>query len=194
MFKKLYDNVLEWSGHPRAPQYLAGVSFAESIFFPIPTDVMLIPMMLAKPAQAWRLAFICTVASVIGGLVGYALGRWGFNLIEAWLQTSVYYSAFLQATEAFDRWGFWVILVAGFTPIPYKVFTLAAGVVGMPFLPFLAGSAIGRSGRYFLEAAIIRLWGDSAADQIRRWIDWIGWGVVIAIVVIISYLTFLHPG
>ncbi len=194
MFKKLYDSVLVLSGHPRAPQYLVGVSFAESIFFPIPTDVMLLPMMVAKPAKAWWFAFICTAASVAGGLVGYALGRWGFGLIEVWLQTSMYHGAFLQATEAFDRWGFWVILVAGFTPIPFKAFTLAAGVVGMPFLPFLAGSVVGRSARYFLEAAIIRLWGDAAASHIRRWVDWIGWGVIIAIVILIAYLTFLHPG
>jgi len=194
MFKKLYDRTLQWAGHPHAPRYLGGMSFSEAIFFPIPVDVMLLPMCVAKPAKAWRYAFICTFASVLGGLVGYLLGRWGFHLFSEWLETSMYYPAFVQTTEAFDRWGFWFILVAGFTPIPYKVFTIAAGVIGMPVFVFLAGSVVGRGARFYLEAAIIRIWGESAAGQIRRWVDWLGWGVILAVVILIIYLKFLYPG
>ncbi|MCF6262801.1 MAG: DedA family protein [Xanthomonadales bacterium] len=194
MFKKLYDRTLKLSGHRHAPRYLAGLSFAEATFFPIPPDVILLPMLVAKPEKAWYYAFICTMASVVGGVFGYLLGSWGFELFSDWLETSSYYPAFLQAKEALNRWGFWVILVAGFTPIPYKIFTIAAGVIGMPFFLFLGGSVVGRGARFYLEAAIIRIWGESAAGQIRRWVDWLGWGVVVAVVLIIAYLMINYQG
>jgi len=174
----LYDRVLAWSGHPRAPAILTGLSFIESSFFPIPPDVMLAPMCLARPAKAWWYATICTLSSVAGGLFGYALGRWAFVSIEPWLMSSHYAGLFQAAVASFETWGFAYILLAGFTPIPYKVFTISAGVVGMPFLPFIAGSLMGRSGRFFLVAGFIRLLGDTAADKLRAWVDLAGWLVL----------------
>jgi membrane protein YqaA with SNARE-associated domain len=182
-WRNLYDRVLAWSGHPRAPAILTVLSFAESSFFPIPPDVMLAPMCLAKPARAWWYAGICTLSSVAGGLFGYVVGRWAFSSIEGWLLNSIYAGTFQSAVESFETWGFAYILLAGFTPIPYKVFTISAGVVGMPIVPFLAGSLLGRSGRFFLVAGIIRMLGDRAADKLRGWVDLAGW-LVLAVVLI----------
>jgi membrane protein YqaA with SNARE-associated domain len=172
IFKKLYDRVLTWAAHPRATGYMAGLSFAESTFFPIPPDVMLIPMMLARPAQIWRLAF---------------------EYIDPWIRSLGYGGAFASAIEAFDRWGFWFILAAGFSPIPYKVFTIAAGVIGMPLLPFIAGSIVGRGGRFFLEAVVIKLGGASAAERLRGWIEWLGWLLVAVIAAVVIWWKWMNP-
>jgi membrane protein YqaA with SNARE-associated domain len=175
VFTRLYDRVLSWSAHPHAPRYLGALSFAESSFFPIPPDVMLAPMCLARPRRAWWYATLCTVASVLGGLAGYLVGRLAFSAVEAWLLSSSWAPAFNEAVAAFDRYGFWYVLLAGFSPIPYKVFTISAGVVGMPVLPFLSGSLAGRGGRFFLVAGLIRLGGESFATRLRAWVDLLGW-------------------
>ena len=182
MFNRLYDRVLAWSGHPRAPTYLAVLSFSESSFFPIPPDVMLGPMCLAKPKRAFFYAMLCTISSVLGGLAGYLIGRLAFSTIEPWLMSSHYAPAFEQAVSAFDQYGIWYILLAGFSPIPYKVFTVGAGAVGMPVIPFLLGSLAGRGGRFFLVAGLIRLGGPTMAEKLRQWVDIIGWSVVILVV------------
>ncbi len=184
LFKQLYDRVLAWSAHPRAPAYLTALSAAESSFFPIPPDVMLAPMCLARPRRAWYFAALCTASSVAGGLVGYLIGRLAFGWIEPWLIASPYAAAFESAVTAFETHGFWYILLAGFTPIPYKVFTVSAGVVGMPLAPFLTGSAIGRGGRFFLVAGLIRLGGERFAERLRAWVDLLGWLVLLAAAVV----------
>lgn len=188
MFTALYDRVLSWSAHPRAPAYLGVLSFAESSFFPIPPDVMLAPMCLARPLKAFHYAALCTVTSVLGGLAGYLVGRLAFTAIEGWLMGSHYAPAFQQAVEAFDQYGFWYVLLAGFSPIPYKVFTISAGVVGMPVAPFLVGSLAGRGGRFFLVAGLIRLGGEAFATRLRAWVDLIGWAsVALAVVAFIVW-------
>jgi membrane protein YqaA with SNARE-associated domain len=184
MFLRLYDWVIALSGHRRAPAYLAALSFTESSFFPIPPDVMLIPMCLAKVKKAWRYAALCTLASVAGGMAGYLIGKLAFGWIEPWLMGSHYAETFTSAVAAFETWGFWYILLAGFTPIPYKVFTISAGVVGMPFPAFIAGSFVGRGGRFFLVAALIRLGGESFASRMRKYIDLIGW-ITLALAAIV---------
>ena len=178
MFKTLYIRVLKWSAHPRAPYYLTGLSVAEASIFPIPPDVMLAPMCLAKPERGWFFAAICTAGSVSGGVLGYLIGSLAFEAIGPWLQQSSYADVFQQAIDAFARHGFWYILLAGFTPIPYKIFTISAGVVGMPPLPFLLGSVAGRGGRFFLVAALIRLGGERLEHSLRKWIDVLGWSVL----------------
>jgi len=157
---------------------MSTLSFAESSFFPIPPDVMLAPMCLARPARAWSFAALCTASSVIGGMLGYLIGRLAFHWIEPWLMASSYADVFLSAVQSFERWGAIYILLAGFTPIPYKVFTIGAGVVGMPVIPFLLGSTAGRGARFFLVAGMIRLMGDKAAEKLRLWVDVIGWAVL----------------
>ena len=188
MFLRLYDWVIALSAHRRAPAYLAVLSFTESSFFPVPPDVMLIPMCLAKVKKAWRYAALCTLSSVAGGMAGYLIGKLAFGWIEPWLMSSHYADTFLAAVAAFETWGFWYILVAGFTPIPYKVFTISAGVVGMPLLAFIGGSMVGRGGRFFLVAALIRLGGESFATRMRKYIDLIGWIVIVLALLVFAVL------
>ncbi len=188
MFVRLYDRVIEWAAHRRAPAILSVLSFTESSFFPIPPDVMLMPMCLAKPKRAWFYAMVCTLASVLGGMAGYLIGKLAFGWIEPWLMASHYADTFTNAVEAFDTWGFWYILLAGFTPIPYKVFTISAGVVGMPFYAFIGGSMVGRGGRFFLVAALIRLGGEKLAGRLRKYVDLIGWLTILAAAVIFAIL------
>jgi len=190
MFKQLYDRVLVWSAHKNAPVYLAVLSAAESSIFPIPPDVMLGPMCLAKPARAWFFAGLCTVSSVLGGMFGYLIGNLAFAVIEQWLLASSYALVFEQAVRSFGDHGFWYILLAGFTPIPYKIFTVSAGVVGMPPLTFLAGSVIGRGGRFFMVAGLIRLGGEKLEQSLRKWIDLIGWLVLAVVTVVFLFLKF----
>ncbi len=182
LFSPLYERALHWSRHRHAPWYLAGLSFAESSFFPIPPDVMLAPMSLANPARAWWFAALTTLASVIGGLFGYGIGVFAFDLIEPLLHDAGYWPKYLQAKSWFDEWGFWAVLLAGFSPIPYKIFTITAGAIAMPLLPFALASVIGRGARFFLVAALMAWGGERMEALLRRYIDRIGWLLVVAVV------------
>lgn len=179
IFSPLYRRVMHWSRHPRAPWYLGGLSFAESSFFPIPPDVMLAPMALARPERAWHLAMITTLASVAGGLFGYAIGLFAFDLIQPWLEARPrYWQAYQQAVDWFGRYGFWAVFVAGFSPIPYKAFTVAAGVLSMALLPFTLASLIGRGARFYLVAGLMRWGGARMEAMLHRYVDRLGWAVV----------------
>lgn len=190
IFSPLYQRVLRWSRHPNAPWYLGALSFAESSFFPIPPDVMLAPMSLASPARAYRLALITTLASVIGGLFGYLIGSFAFETIEPMLRESRYWASYLAATEWFSKWGVWAIFVAGFSPIPYKVFTIAAGTLSMSLLPFALASLVGRGARFFLVAALMKRGGAKMEAVLFRYVNRLGWAAV-AIVGVGAYL-FSH--
>jgi membrane protein YqaA with SNARE-associated domain len=181
MFSSLYDKVLGWSRHPHAPWYLGGLSFAESSFFPIPPDVMLAPMSLARPNKALWYAMLTTVASVVGGVAGYLIGVTLFEVIEPWLHQVGYYDKYLTAKAWFDEWGFWAIFLAGFSPIPYKIFTITAGAIAMPFVPFVIASFIGRGSRFFLVSLLMSWGGENMETKLRHYIDWIGWGLVVLI-------------
>lgn len=186
IFDRLYQPIMRWARAPQAPWYLAGLSFAESSFFPIPPDVMLAPMSLAQPARAWRYAFITTLASVAGGLLGYAIGYFAIDLLEQTLRTTHYWAAYQQARSWFDQWGFWAVLIAGFSPIPYKVFTIAAGSMAMALAPFALASVVGRGARFYLVAGLLA-WGGARMEQmLARYVEWIGWAVVA--VAVIAYL------
>jgi len=190
LFAPLYEKSLQWARHPHAERYLAGLSFAESSFFPVPPDVMLAPMALAKRHHAWRFAFITTLMSVLGGLLGYAIGSGAFELIEPVLIERGYWDNFQKATDWFDEWGIWVILLAGFTPIPYKVFTIAAGVVGMAIVPFILMSMIGRGARFYLVAGIMYWGGEKMEQKLRHSIEILGWAAVA--VAILLYFVLKH--
>jgi len=184
LFSRLYDKVLVWANHQYAPWYLAGLSFAEASFFPIPPDVMLAPMSLAKPNRAWHYAILTTAGSAAGGVFGYLIGHFAFGIAEPFIQGMGYAEQFSQTQIWFDKWGVWVVFVAGFSPIPYKVFTIAAGTVSMAFLPFVIASIIGRGARFFLVAGLIS-WGGEGMDRfLRIYIDKLGWFLVIVAVVI----------
>lgn len=187
LFTPLYDKCMEWARHQYAVWYLSGLSFAESSFFPVPPDVMLAPMSMAQPSRAWRYAAITTLASVVGGLFGYLIGFYAFDLIQPWLQDSHYWDKYLHARGWFEEWGFWAILVAGFSPIPYKVFTIAAGTLAMSLPLFVAGSFIGRGGRFFLVAALMAWGGPEMEGKLRTYIERIGWLVIVLAVVAFFY-------
>ncbi|MCU7814436.1 MAG: DedA family protein [Candidatus Thiodiazotropha sp. (ex Lucinoma kastoroae)] len=188
LFSSLYARTMQWSRHPHAPAYLAGLSFAESSFFPIPPDVMLAPMSMARPKRAWYFAGLTTLASVIGGMLGYLIGMTGFDLIEPWLHNWGYWEGYQDTKEWFDRWGFWAIFLAGFSPIPYKLFTITAGVIGMAFMPFVVASAIGRGARFFLVAALMAWGGERMERALHRYVDRLGWLLVIAFLLLIVFL------
>ncbi|MDK2796703.1 MAG: hypothetical protein PWQ19_253 [Tepidiphilus sp.] len=178
IFSSLFARTMRWSRHPHAPWYLALLSFAESSFFPVPPDVMLAPMAMAAPRRAWALALLTTVASVLGGLFGYAIGYFAFAGIRPWLEGSSYWEPYLQARAWFDAWGAWAVFIAGFSPIPYKVFTIAAGVAQMALLPFTLASLVGRGARFFLVAALMRWGGERMEARLHRIIDRLGWASV----------------
>ena len=179
MFASLYERAMRWARHRHAPWYLGGMSFAESSFFPIPPDVMLAPMCLAQPQKAWRFATITTLTSVLGGIMGYFIGAYGFTLIEPWLQgQDRYWAAYQQAIDFFNQWGVLAVFIAGFSPIPYKVFTIAAGVLSMALLPFTLASLVGRGARFFLVAGLMRWGGERMEAQLHRHIDRLGWATV----------------
>lgn len=155
--------------------------------FPIPPDVMLAPMVIGQPDKAWRFAWITTIASVIGGIIGYGLGYFAFEqyigpLIEQW----GYAEKLALAQSWFTEYGVWVVFIAGFSPIPYKVFTISAGALSMAFLPFVIASTIGRGSRFFLVAALMKYGGPPMEAKLRNYIEYIGWALVI--VAIIAYL------
>ncbi len=184
IFQPCYDLAIRWSRHKHASRYLGGLSFAESMFFPIPPDVMLAPMSLSQPSRAWYFAMLTTLASVLGGIAGYLLGYFAF---EAWIEPLIvsagYGDKMAQATGWFKEYGVWVVFLAGFSPIPYKVFTISAGVMQMAIIPFIIASAIGRGARFFLVAALMK-WGGAAMEaKLRQYIEILGWiavGLVIA--------------
>lgn len=183
LFGALYDRCITLARHRHAPGYLAAISAAESVAFPVPPDVMLAPMALAQPRRWWWFALVCTVASVLGGLLGYALGHLAIELVMPWVERLGYGPAFEQGRALFERYGFWIIVIAGFTPIPYKVFTILSGSVGMPLLPFVLGSLVGRGGRFFLVAALMGLGGPKFEPHLKRNIEWLGWLTLVAIAV-----------
>ncbi|MBO7435456.1 DedA family protein [bacterium] len=169
-FRRLYDLVMRCAPSPYALAALSVLSFAESSFFPIPPDPLLIAMSLARPKRALWYAAWCSVASVLGGVLGYVIGAF------LWSATKDFFFAYVpgftpegfQHVEAlYGKYGFWCVFTAGFTPIPYKIFTIASGVFSMAFAPFIIASAVSRSARFFLVAGLIRIFG----EKIKNFID-----------------------
>jgi membrane protein YqaA with SNARE-associated domain len=187
IFGALYERALVWSRHRHAIYYLGALSFAESSFFPVPPDVMLAPMTLARPARWAHLAALTTASSVVGGVLGYLIGFFALDAVMPWVERAGYLSAYQHASAVFLEWGFWAVLVAGFSPIPYKVFTISAGALAMAFPGFVIASAIGRGGRFFLVAGLIRLGGERMETRIREHVDAVGWAVVALIIALVVW-------
>ena len=188
LFGPLYERVIGWARHPHAERYLGVLSFAESSFFPIPPDVMLAPMCLADRARAWRFATITTITSLLGGIAGYAIGYFLFEAVEPWLQEMGYQDAYLAGKTWFDQYGVWAVFVAGFSPIPYKIFTIAAGVAALNFPGFVIASFVGRGARFFLVAGLVVAGGERMEALIPRYVERIGWAVVVVAVLAVGYL------
>ncbi|WP_448873378.1 YqaA family protein [Desulfobulbus propionicus] len=185
IFSPLYQRAMQWARHPKAPWYLGGLSFMESSFFPIPPDVMLAPMCLGSPKRVWWFVSLTTMASVLGGMFGYAIGFYAFSAIEPLLRSSHSWQTYQTAVEWFGRWGFWTVFIAGFSPIPYKVFTIAAGAMSMTFAPFVLASFIGRGARFLLVGGLMALGGPRMEAVLRKYVDRIGWATVALVVVVV---------
>jgi len=189
LFSKMYEMAMRWAVHRHAKWYLMGLSFAESALLPLPPpDVMLAPMSLANIPKAWYFASITTISSVIGGITGYLIGVFAFELISPWLQAAGYMPRYELAVSWFEKWGFWVVFIAGFSPIPYKLFTIAAGVTGLHFIPFVLASITGRGARFFLVSGLMVWGGEKMEHVLRRSIDRIGFAVII--VAVIAYIIY----
>jgi membrane protein YqaA with SNARE-associated domain len=191
IFEPLYDRVMGWSRHRHAPRYLAALSFAESSFFPVPPDVMLAPMAAARPKEGLRLAALTTLFSVLGGLLGYLLGALAYELVAPWIVQAGYGDSLELAKEWFAVWGVWVVLIAGFSPIPYKLFTLTAGALAMPLLPFVLASVVGRGSRFFAVGLLMAWLGPQADRHLRPYMERLGWLSVAILVLAILFFTFL---
>ena len=182
VFGPLYDRALVWAAHRRAPRLLALLSFVEAIFFPVMPEVMLAPMTLAQPRNWFRYASISLAASLAGALVGYALGYFAYEAIKpllaslGWIDKIDEQVAYLRDIAEQSPWkAFWILVLAGFTPIPLKIFTWASGIVGVPMFPFMASMLVGRGKRVYLVALAIRLGGARAEAALNRYIEPVGW-------------------
>jgi membrane protein YqaA with SNARE-associated domain len=180
-----------WAVHRHAPVYLSLNSFAESIFWPVPVDVMLAPMALSRPERAWHYAALATFFSVLGAAFGYLLGYALWEpVVQPFISTMGYEGKMAIARQWFDEWGIWVIFIASFTPIPYKVFTVTAGLLQMAFLPFLLISLVGRGLRFFLVSGLMVWGGVKMERKLIQYIDILGWLCLAAAVV--AYLLLKH--
>lgn len=190
IFTPMYEMTLKWAKHKHAPWFLGGMSFAESSFFPVPVDVMLAPMALQRP-QRWALfALIASIASVLGGLFGYLMGFVFWGAIQPYFESWGWMASYLRVAERINAEGVWILFIASFTPIPYKVATIAAGTLNMAILPFVLVSLIGRSARFFLVAGLVAWVGPKIEPKIHQYIEWAGWAciVIIAIAYVLSRL------
>jgi membrane protein YqaA with SNARE-associated domain len=169
MLKRIYDWFIDAAHKPYALWILAAVSFAESSFFPIPPDVMLMPMALARPQRAWLFAGVCTVASVLGGMLGYAIGALLYDTVGHWLIQVYHLGDSVESfRESYARWGSVIILVKGLTPIPYKLVTITSGFAGYNFGLFVLCSIVARGGRFFFEAILLNRYGDWIRPRIEK--------------------------
>lgn len=174
--RSLYNRILILSGHPKATWLLAIISFLESSIFPIPPDALLLPMGLSKPHRAYYLALICTIASVAGGLFGYAVGYFFYETIGVWIVKTYHLeSAMATYQQGFLEWGVWIILVKGLTPIPYKLVTIASGIAQFDLTSFILASIVTRGGRFFLIALFLRLFGEKAKVFIEQRLTLLLW-------------------
>jgi membrane protein YqaA with SNARE-associated domain len=191
VFQPLFERAIVWARHPRAPLLLALLSFVEAIFFPVPPELMLAPMCVARPRRGFYYAALSLLGSIAGMFVGYMVGHYAIDLAMPLIEKMGYGAEFEDIKQQAADHGFWLLLIAGFTPVPFKIFTLASGAVGMPLLPFFAGGAIGRGKRVFLVAGAIRLGGEKAEATLRKYIEPIGWVALVLLVAMIAWL-FLH--
>ena len=190
MFESIYQGVMRFSRRREAPYYLSLLSFVESFILPFPPpDVMLAPMSLARPSRAMQFAALTLLFSVLGGLVGYMIGAFLFDLAQPYITAWGYQAHFEKVTTWFEHWGFWAVLVAGFSPVPYKLFTIAAGVLNLALIPFVLASILGRGARFFLLAWCLARYGPAIEPKLVRYIEYIGWTVVglLSLAIVIFY-------
>lgn len=190
--RKMYDWVLHWSETPYGPAALFLLAFAESSFFPIPPDALLIALALGARQKSYYFAGISTIASVLGAILGYGIGHyvWWANINEFSAVANFFFSnipgftqeLFFQVKELYDEWNFWIIFTAGFTPIPYKVFTITGGAFNVNLILFIIASVIGRAGRFFLVSFLIWKFGEHIKGFIDKYFNWLAIGFTVLLV------------
>ncbi|TWI01068.1 membrane protein YqaA with SNARE-associated domain [Luteimonas cucumeris] len=197
LFRPLYERALIWARHRHAPRLLAALSFVEAIIFPVPPEVMLAPMCLSQPKRGFWFATLSLVGSLAGALIGYALGHYAYELVKPLLETLGWIDkidaqvTYLREVSVQSPWkAFWILVLAGFAPIPLKFFTWAAGIVGVPLLPFMASMLVGRGKRVYLVAGAIRLGGERAEKALHRYIEPVGWVALGLLILGAGYLLF----
>jgi membrane protein YqaA with SNARE-associated domain len=200
MFGSLYERAIVWARHRHAVRYLAGLSFVEAFIFPVMPEVMLAPMMLAQPRKAFRFANWSLLFSLLGSLVGYALGHYAYEALKPLLESLHLLApiqkgvANLQQDMQAHSLGLYIVLaMAALQPVvPMKFVTWASGIVGVPLLPFLVCMLIGRGKRVWLLALLVRIFGERAEQMLRKHIEWIGWAVIVAIVLLAAWWFLLR--
>ncbi|MFV1464753.1 MULTISPECIES: YqaA family protein [unclassified Phaeobacter] len=187
MLRALYHRTMALADHPKALWWLAGVAFIESSVFPIPPDVLMIPMILARPSRAWLVALVALVASVAGGMLGYAIGAFFYDSIgQPVLAAMGKADAMVEFNSRFNDFGFWAVLIAGITPFPYKVITIMSGWTGMPIATFVVTSILARALRFFMVAGLLWQFGAPIRDFIERRL-----GLVFTVFVVLLFGGFL---
>jgi membrane protein YqaA with SNARE-associated domain len=200
MFASLYERAIVWARHRHAVRYLAGLSFVEAFIFPVMPEVMLAPMMLAEPKKAFRYANWSLLFSLLGSVVGYALGHFAFEALKPMLDSMHLLAPIMKGVENLQKdmaahsLGLYIVLaMAALQPVvPMKFVTWAAGIVGVPILPFLLCMLIGRGKRVWLLALLIRIFGERAEKMLRKHIEWIGWAVIVAIILLAAWWFLLR--
>ncbi|MCX7041774.1 MAG: DedA family protein [Gammaproteobacteria bacterium] len=192
IFQPLFERAIVWARHKNAPSLLTFLSFIEAIFFPVPPELMLAPMCVAQPRRGFYFATLSLIGSMAGMFIGYAIGYYAIEMAMPFIEKMGYAAQFDSIKQEAAANGFWLLLIAGFTPVPFKIFTLASGAVGMPLLPFFFGGAIGRGKRVFLVAGAIRLGGEKAEATLRRHIEPVGWGACVLLVGLVGWMFVRH--
>lgn len=200
MFASLYDRAIVWARHRHAVRYLAGLSFVEAFIFPVMPEVMLAPMMLAQPRKAFRFANWSLLFSLLGSLVGYALGHFAYEALKPLLESMHLLAPIQKGVENLQRdmqahsLGLYIVLaMAALQPVvPMKFVTWASGIVGVPFLPFLVCMLVGRGKRVWLLALLVRIFGERAEQMLRKHIEWIGWAVIVALILLAAWWFLLR--
>ena len=192
IFQPLFERAIVWARHKNAPALLTFLSFIEAIFFPVPPELMLAPMCVAQPRRGFYFASLSLIGSMAGMFIGYAIGYYAIEMAMPFIEKMGYAAQFDSIKQEAAANGFWLLLIAGFTPVPFKIFTLASGAVGMPLLPFFFGGAIGRGKRVFLVAGAIRLGGEKAEATLRRHIEPVGWGACVLLVGVVGWMFVRH--
>ena len=193
LFTKLYDVIMFWAKSKHAVFMLSTVSFVESFIFPIPPDLLLIPLSVSNPRKAHYFAMLTTIFSVLGGVIGYLIGIYFSDLFLLTLSWIFDEKSMEITTGWMTEWGVMVVLISGFSPIPYKIFTVASGATGLAFIPFLIASLLGRGMRFFLISFIVSKGGDNLEKKLRKYSEVIGWtGIsIFSAYVFFTYLGYL---
>ena len=189
MIKNLYNKTMALAGHPQAIFLLGAVSFIEASFFPIPPDVMLIPMVLMNPSRAWLFALVATAFSVLGGIFGYIIGTFSYEHIAEPLLYSLGKEAqMVNFSNKYNEIGFWAVITAGISPIPYKVVTIMSGATNLNFAVFLGASMASRGVRFFVVAGLLHFYGHEIRDFIERYLNWVF--MLFVILLIVGFIGF----